>query len=59
MKKSSDFEDGVKVEIDAYLVIALDTYRHNCPTINRSALVNTIILDWAQEQRIRMHQSRS
>ncbi len=45
-------EDMIKpsrVEIDAPIVRLLDQYRMNCPTINRSSLVNQILLEWAQK----------
>lgn len=42
-----------RIEIDAYLVRELDQYREFCPAINRSALVNQILLEWVKSEKIR------
>lgn len=37
---------AVNVKVDAGIVKGLDEWRQDCPSVNRSALVNQILQDW-------------
>lgn len=42
----------IKVGLDQEIVKGLDRWRDDCPTINRTALVNQIILEWLREKKV-------
>ena len=46
----SQVNSKVMVGVDYLLAEALDHYRFNTPSINRSALVNQIVLEWLVEK---------
>jgi hypothetical protein len=50
MEKTPDYPNSVKVSLDWCVVNGLDKWREHCPTINRSALVNQIILEWLRSK---------
>lgn len=47
---NSDQKDRTMVGLDPCVTHGLDRWRQNCPTINRSALVNQILLEWLNEK---------
>lgn len=49
---SRDSKSKVMVGLDWKLSEALDHYRFNSPSINRSALLNQIVLEWLIEKGI-------
>ena len=40
---------GIKITIDDELIARLDEWRGGVPSLNRTALVNGIILEWAEK----------